>query len=167
MQDFGLLGIAGRNEVCISRCVAENLYSIRQYNFCCCTVCGVFGLYQQRNYCIICIGISADNDGIFILVQCIGINVGIGTIIQVRYPCRDADFRLTGCHRQPHAAEVTAGRRIRQIVVQIFGDLRNIRCRVVSNFGNSRICCLRRCNLIGRGSGNHRAAHGSCHKRRR
>ena len=96
-----------------------------------------------------------------------GIYVGIGTIIQVRHPCRDADFRLTGCHRQTHAAEVTAGRCIRQIVVQIFGDLRNIRCRAVSNFGNSRICCLRRCNLIGRGSGDHRAAHGSCHECRR
>ena len=32
--------------------------------------------------------------------------MGIGTIIQVRHPCRDADFRLTGCHRQTHAIRV-------------------------------------------------------------
>ena len=167
MQDFGLLGIAGRNEVCISRCIAENLYVLRQYNFCCCAICRVLGLNQKRNDCIIRIGIFADSDGCFILVQCIGIHVGICTIIQVRYPCRDADFRLTGCHRQPHAAEITTSRCIGQIVVQIFGNLRKVWGYAVRNFGNKCICYLWRGNLLGRGSRNHRTAHGTRHERRR
>lgn len=162
-----MLGIIGRNEVCISRCVAENLHPFRKYNFCCCTVCGVFGLYQQRNYRIICIGIAANDDGAFISVQRIGVHVGIGTIIQVRYPCRDADFRLTGCHRQPHAAEITTSRCIGQIVVQIFGNLRKVWGYAVRNFGNKCICYLWRGNLLGRGSRNHRTAHGTRHERRR
>lgn len=53
----------------------------------------------------------------------------IYAVIQVRNPRGDTDFCLAGCHGQTHAAKVTAGRRVRQIGVQIFSDLRKIRCR--------------------------------------
>lgn len=66
--------------------------------------------------------------------------------IQVRNPRGDTDFCLAGCHGQTHAAKVTAGRRVRQIVVQIFSDLQKIRCRDIgfSGFLCGGFGCLRR-----------------------
>ena len=72
--------------------------------------------------------------------------MGIYAVIQIRNPRGDSDFCFAGCHGQTHAAKVTAGRRVRQIVVQIFSDLRKIRCRDIgfSGFRCGGFGCLRR-----------------------
>ena len=72
--------------------------------------------------------------------------MGIYAVIQVRNPRGDTDFCLAGCHGKAHTAKVTAGRRVRQIVVQIFSDLRKIRYRDIgfSGFRCSGFGCLRR-----------------------
>ena len=99
------------------------------------TVCRVFDLRQQWNNGIVCTGSFADCDRVLICVQRIGIHMGIYAVIQVRNPRGDTDFCLAGCHGQTHAAKVTAGWRVRQIVVQIFSDLRKIRCRDIGFSG--------------------------------
>ena len=73
--------------------------------------------------------------------------MGIYAVIQVRNPRGDTDFCFAGCHGQTHAAKVTAGRRVRQIVVKILGNLHKVRCRGVhfGSFGSGGFGCLRRC----------------------
>ena len=61
--------------------------------------------------------------------------MGIYAVIQVRNPRGDTDFCLADCHGQTHIAKVTAGRRVRQIVVKILGNLRKIRCRDIGFSG--------------------------------
>ena len=72
--------------------------------------------------------------------------MGIYAVIQVRNPRGDTDFCLAGCHGQTHAAKVTAGRRVRQIVVKILGNLHKVWCRGVrfGSFGGNRFGILRR-----------------------
>ena len=167
VQDLSQLGLVGGDEVIVGGRIAEKFYAIRQDDFGCRTVCGIFRLHQQRNDCIVGIGRFADSDVAFVCVQRICIHVGILTVVQVGPPRGNADFCLAGCHRQTHAAEVAAGRCIRQIVVQIFGNLRKVWGYAVRNFGNKCICYLWRGNLIGRGSRDHCAAHGTRHECRR
>ena len=80
-------------------------------------------------------GVLPIDDRVLICVQRIGIHMGIYAVIQVGNPRGDTDFGLAGCHGQTHAAKVTAGRRVRQIGVQIFSDLRKIRCRDIGFSG--------------------------------
>ena len=72
--------------------------------------------------------------------------MGIYAVIQVRNPRGDTDFCLAGCHGQTHAAKVAAGRRVRQIVVKILGNLHKVWCRGVrfGSFGGDRFGILRR-----------------------
>ena len=72
--------------------------------------------------------------------------MGIYAVIQVRNPRGDTDFCFAGCHGQTHAAKVTAGRRVRQIVVKILGNLHKVWCRGVrfGSFGGDRFGILRR-----------------------
>ena len=72
--------------------------------------------------------------------------MGIYAVIQVGNPRGDTDFCFAGCHGQTHAAKVTAGRRVRQIVVKILGNLHKVRCRGVrfGSFGGGGFGCLRR-----------------------
>ena len=72
--------------------------------------------------------------------------MGIYAVIQVRNPRGDTDFCLAGCHGQTHAAKVTAGRRVRQIVVKILGNLHKVWCHGVrfGSFGGDRFGILRR-----------------------
>ena len=113
VQDFCLLDLIGGDEVIVGGRIAEKFHTVRQDNFGCCTICWIFRLHQQRNHRIVEIRTFTDNDGCFILAQCIRIHVGIHTIVQVGHPRRNADFGFAGCHRQTHAADVTAGRCIR------------------------------------------------------
>ena len=71
--------------------------------------------------------------------------MGIYAVVQVRNPRGDTDFCLAGCHGKTHTAKVTAGRRVRQIGVQIFSDLRKIRCLDIgfSGFRCGGFGCLR------------------------
>ena len=66
--------------------------------------------------------------------------MGIYAVIQVRNPRGDTDFCFAGCHGQTHAAKVTAGRRVRQIVVKILGNLHKVWCCGVrfGSFGGDR-----------------------------
>ena len=77
--------------------------------------------------------------------------MGIYAVIQVRNPRGDTDFCLAGCHGKTHTAKVTAGRRVRQIVVKILGNLHKVWCRGVrfGSFGGDRFGCLRRgCGIL-------------------
>ena len=59
-----------------------------------------------------------------------GVDMGIHTVVQIGDPFRDGDARLTGSDGQAHAADITAGGFIWQIVIQNAANLIQFRCPV-------------------------------------
>ena len=110
------------------------------------------------------------------LIKC-DLNRAVGIVVTVILiaPTLDADFCLTGQHRQTVGVEVVPGSRLRQAGIHprldFFHGQPAVRCRrlfyLVGGFCGCGFCRFRRGNLIGRGGGNHRAAHSTRHKRRR